>query len=69
MRAKKAKALKKAIYGDSVATRKGRQYFTTDNKHEATGAPLEAHEMAFRQRMIVADDKRRAYKSLKRTAA
>lgn len=67
MRAKKAKALKKAIYGDGVATGKGRKYSYV-NLSDAQKAALErGKQPAFAQ--IVADDKRRAYKALKRTAA
>lgn len=67
MRAKKAKALKKEIYGDNVTTRKGRKYSYV-NLSDAQKAALERGEHpTFAQ--IVADDKRRAYKALKRAAA
>lgn len=67
MRAKKAKALKREIYGDSVATGKGRKYSYV-NLSDAQKAALECGKQpVFAQ--IIADDKRRAYKALKRKAA
>jgi len=66
---KKAKQIRRKIYGDYVSSQKGRKYAHITSKGDIQ--PLHEDEigsMMFKYGNIIADDKRRAYKAAKRAA-